>query len=99
METLAITDTTRGLTERQVALNNIPMLQDIKIADKMTAGEGVMVSMNRQTVDLARAEDFTPVEWDSMGGLAIHYRGMTVAAPRVKADMCGRCGVYHITGI
>lgn len=99
MESLAITDTTRGLTERQVALNNIPMLQDIKIADKMTAGEGIMVSMNRQTVDLARAEDFMPVEWDSMGGLAIHYRGMTVAAPRVKADMGGRCGVYHITGI
>lgn len=99
MESLAITDTTRGLTERQVAINNIPMLEDIKIADKLPAGEGVMVSMNRQTVDLARAEDFMPVEWDSMGGLATHYRGMTVAAPRVKADMSGRCGIYHITGI
>jgi len=99
METLAIQDTTRGLTERQVALNNIPMLEDIKIADKMPSGEAVMVAMNRNTVDLARAEDFTPVEWESMGGLVTHYRGMTVAAPRVKATMSGQCGIAHITGI
>ena len=99
MASLAIQDTTRGLTERQVALNNIPQLVDVKIADKMPAGEAVMVSMSRQTVDLARAEDFMPVEWDSMGGLAIHYRGMTVAAPRVKADIAGRSGIFHMTGL
>lgn len=99
MASLVITDTTRGLTEQQVALNNIPQLAAVRLSDKMPAGEAVMVAMNRQTVDLARAEDFMPVEWDSMGGLAIHYRGMTVAAPRVKADIEGRSGIYHMTGL
>lgn len=99
VQTLAISDTTRALNEMQVALANIPGLESIKFSDKMTAGEAVMVSMDPMTVDLAVAEDLMPVEWESQGGLTTHYRAMTVAVPRVKADYEGRSGIFHMTGI
>jgi uncharacterized linocin/CFP29 family protein len=99
MESLVLSDTTNQISVRQSILNSLPNLIDIKDNPKVPTGQGVMVSMDRRTVDLAVAEDFMPVEWESRGGLTTHYRGMTVAAPRVKADFSGRCGIYHITGI
>lgn len=99
METLAFADTTHTLTVRELAIQNIPQLEDIKMSDKMTAGEAVMVSLNRRTVDLAVAQEYINVEWDGPGGFGTHFRGMAIAAPRVKADYNGRCGVYHMTGI
>lgn len=99
MQSLAIVDTTAQVSARQLALNNIPELEDIKYNDKMADGEAVMVSMNREVVDLALAEDFMPVEWDAMGGLNTHYRAMTVAVPRVKADYEGRSGIFHMSSI
>lgn len=99
MEMMAISDTTRQLNEMRVALENIPELESIKFSDQMTAGEAVMVSMNMETVDLAIAEDFTTVEWESKGPLATNFRNMFVGVPRVKADFEGRSGIYHMTGI
>lgn len=99
VETLVLSDTTNQISVRQSILNSLPDLLDIKRNNKVPSGQGVMVSLDRRTVDLAVAEDFMPVEWESRGGLTTHYRGMTIAAPRVKADYNGRCGIYHITGI
>jgi uncharacterized linocin/CFP29 family protein len=98
-ESLLLADVNNQISARNLALNNIPNLADIRMSDKMTAGEAVMVSMNPETVDLAIAEDFMPVQWDEKGGLGTHYRAMTVAAPRIKADKEGRSGIFHMTGI
>lgn len=98
VQTLARTGDT-NITWRQFAIDNIPELQDIKLAHRMTAGEGVLVNMDPNTVDLAVAEDFMPVEWEAKGGLSLNFRNLIVAVPRVKSDYHGRSGVYHITGI
>ena len=98
-QTLAISDTTRIRSELQVAVDSIPALEAIRISDKVPAGEGVMVNMSRDTVELAIAEDVANVEWESMGGMVAHFRTLTVAVPRVKSDYGNRCGLAHITGI
>lgn len=98
-ETLVTTGANTDRTWRQIALEAIPELVDIKWVSKMTAGEAVMVSLEEGTVDYAIAEEFMPVEWEGMGGLSFNMRNMTVAVPRVKSDHSGRSGVYHMTGI
>lgn len=98
-QTLAISDTQRIRSELQVAVDSIPQLQDIKISDKIPAGEGVMVNMNRDTTELAIGEDVTNVEWEMMGGMSSHFKVFLVAVPRVKSDFAGNCGLVHITGI
>jgi uncharacterized linocin/CFP29 family protein len=99
VQTLAISDTTRMKSELQVALDSIPQLEAITPTDKMPAGECCLVSMTRDTTELAIGEDVSNVEWESMGGMASHFKVMTVAVPRVKSDYSGRCGIVHTTGI
>ena len=98
-QTLAISSADRDRTELQVAVEGIPSLEDIKISDKVPDGQGVMVNMSRDTTELAIGEDVTNVEWETMGGMASHFRVMTVSVPRVKSDYDGRCGLVHISGI
>jgi len=99
VQTLAISDTTRVRSELQVAVDSIPQLEAIKQTDEVPAGEGVMVSMTRDTTELAIGEDVTNIEWESQGGMVSHFRVMMVAVPRVKSDYAQRCGIVHATGI
>jgi len=71
----------------------------VRLASKMTAGEAVLVSMRREVVDVARAMDIMPVEWDEKGGLVTRWKVMTAQVPRVKSTADGKSGVVHFTGI
>lgn len=92
-------NTATDRTYRQILLEAIPDLEDIVWASKCTAGEAVLHSMDRGTVDMAITEQFLPIEWEGMGGLRFNMRAMAMMSPRVKADAQNRSGVCIITGI
>lgn len=76
---------------------NIPQIRDIKVAQSLSAGELVLVQLTEDVVDWVVAEDITMVEWDEQGGMVSQFKVMAVAAPRVKSDADGRCGVVYYT--
>jgi uncharacterized linocin/CFP29 family protein len=71
----------------------------IKASNYVTAGQGVMINMTSDVVDLAIGQEIAPVEWETKGGLVTHYKVLTAAVPRIKADASGRSGIAHISGI
>jgi uncharacterized linocin/CFP29 family protein len=71
----------------------------VRLASKMVAGEAVLVSMRRDVVDLARAQDIVPTEWDEKGGLVSRFKVWTAQVPRVKSTAAAASGVVHFTGI
>jgi uncharacterized linocin/CFP29 family protein len=71
----------------------------IQPTNYITAGQGVLVAMNRDVVDLAIGQDILPVEWDTKGGLTTRWKVLAAMIPRVKADAGGRSGIAHISGI
>jgi len=85
--------------ELTVINKQLPMIKDIKRSFNLTDGQMVMVQMTSGVVDLAIAEDITPVQWDEMGGMLTKFRIMTALAPRIKFDSNLNCGVLHYTGI
>lgn len=80
-------------------LKRLQGLSDVKPGDRLTAGTGVLVSMRKDVVDLAIGQDLTVVEWETKGGLMLHFKVLSALAVRVKADQAGGSGVCRLTGI
>lgn len=97
-ETLNLIDPTNARSERDVIKQNIPDILDVKRSFELTDGHMVMVQMTSDVVDLAIAQDITPVQWQEMGGMIYKYRVMTALAPRIKYDANNHTGVLHYTG-
>lgn len=72
---------------------------NIRRADKVPAGTGVMVKPQAEVVDLSVAEDIQTVEWETQGGMQNHYKVMAAMAPRIKSDYNSQSGIVEITGI
>jgi hypothetical protein len=87
-----------GQSAMQRCLDSIPQLRFIKPADVLTSGTLVLVTLVRDVVDLALAQDIVPIEWETKGGLVQNFIVMCAMVPRVKADADGHSGIVHATG-
>lgn len=85
---------TRTIRERLLQLNG---LQDIKVADFLTADNVVLVQMDAETVDWAEAQAVTTLQYTNNGGMTERFKVFCVGVPRVKSDYDGRCGIVHLS--
>lgn len=97
-EMLAVYTDGSGHTALRRCVENIPGLQKVQNAGVLTSGTLVLVSMQRNVVDLAVAQDIVTIEWGEMGGMLSRFKVMAAMAPRIKADAAGRSGIVHYTG-
>jgi len=80
-------------------VKRIQGIEDVRPGDRLTSGTAVMVTMRRDVVDLAIGQELTVVEWESKGGMMLHFKVMCALAARVKSDAAGGSGICTITGI
>ncbi len=80
-------------------VKRIQGIEDIRPGDRLTSGTAVMVTMRRDVVDLAIGQELTVVEWESKGGMMLHFKVMCALAARVKSDAANGSGICTITGI
>lgn len=85
---------TRTVRERILALSGI---EDVIVADFLTGNNVVLVSLTKDVVDLAVAQDITTVQWTNNGGMSEEFKVMAVWVPRLKSDFDGRSGITHLT--
>lgn len=64
-----------------------------KVSDMMTASRVLLVEMTPQTVQLVDGMQPTNIEWDTMGGLEVNFKVMSILVPRLRSDKSGRCGI------
>jgi len=91
---LGVYDDGSGQTPLQRILN-IPGIEEVKASDVLSDNTALMVQMTRDVVDLAVAQDVTTVQWDSQGGMQVHFKVMAALAPRVKRDYNGNTGIVY----
>lgn len=85
-----------GRTIREVLLS-ISGVDAITVADMMgSSPQAVLVSLTRETVDLAIAQEPTTISWQEMGGMQDRFKTMAVWVPRIKSDYDGRTGIVHL---
>jgi uncharacterized linocin/CFP29 family protein len=88
------TSDTRTIRQRIMQLNGI---QDIKVADRLTNHNVLLVQLDSNVVDLAIAQDINTVQWDAKGGLQSMFKVMAIWVPRIKSDYDGKSGIVHLS--
>lgn len=86
------TSDTRTIRERIMQLSGI---QAIEVVDRLADYNVILVQMDRNTVDLAIAQDVSTVQWQEQGGLQEKFKVLAVWVPRMKSDYDGKCGIAH----
>jgi len=76
----------------------MPQISSINLLPTLTAGNILLVQMDRTVVEWAQALDIQVREWMSGDGLQSNFKVLAVAAPKVKSDYSGRSGIVHATG-
>ena len=76
-------------------LLEIEPLQSVRHSTWMTTGEVLLVQLTSDVVDLPIGSDITTVEWDTKGGMQMHFKIMAAMAPRIKSDANGNTGIVH----
>lgn len=71
------------------------VISRVRISDTLSAGNVVMVQMERSVLDLAIASDVTTVQWESGSGWSNHFQVFSSWAPRLKSSHDGYCGIMH----
>ena len=84
----------RTIRDRLLMLSG---LEDIKVADFLTADNVILVQMTRDVVDWAEAQDVTTIQYTNNGGMTERFKVFTVAVPRVKVDYDGKSGIVHLS--
>lgn len=86
---------TPGTTIRERLLK-ISGITDIRVIDRLTANNVVMVQMTSDVVRLVRGMGIQNVQWGTEGNLITKYKVMMIQVPQVRADQEGNSGVVHL---
>jgi uncharacterized linocin/CFP29 family protein len=84
---------TQTIRDRILKISGI---QDIKVADRMTADNVVMVQMTSNVVRIVDGMPITNVEWKSEGQFVGNYKVMTIQVPQIRSDYNGNTGLVHL---
>lgn len=87
------TATGRTIRERLLQLSGI---QEIKVVDRLSNHNVILVQLTRDVIDLAKAQDVTTVQWEVEGGMQVRFKTYAVWAPRIKSDFSGKSGIVHM---
>lgn len=77
-------------------LEAISGIQGVRSADYL--GDTWDLVLVQQTSDVIReviGMDITTVQWETMGGLQVHFKVMAVMVPQIRADKNGNTGIVH----
>lgn len=72
-------------------------IQGVKVVDRLPADTVLLVTMQRDVVDLIDGMSIQNVQWDSEGGFVHNYKVMTIQVPRIKSDYDGRSGIVKLS--
>lgn len=70
---------------------------DVKVADKLTDDNVIMVQMTSDVVRMVEGLPITTVEWQTEGNMVFHFKVMTINVPQVRNDQDSRSGIVHLS--
>lgn len=72
-------------------------IEGIKVADKLTDDNVIMVELKPETVRMCVGFQPMVIEWSSHGGMQFEYKIMAIMVPQMRADADGNIGLVHAT--
>ena len=82
-------------------LRKIEGIQDVRRLDFLASATNpftlLMVQMTSDVCRAVNGMDITTIQWESMGGMRVNFKVMTIQVPQLRADFSGNCGILHAT--
>lgn len=76
-------------------IRRIEGIEDVVTLDYLNGYDMILVQM---TTDVARevvGMDITTVQWETHGGMELHFKVMCILVPQIRADSNGNTGIVH----
>lgn len=86
------TNSDRTILERLLAVAGITQ---IKAADVLSANNVVLTQMSADNTKMVIGMQPTVVQWETQGGMRLHFKVMTIMVPRVAATHIDQSGIVH----
>lgn len=80
-------------------LKRIEGIQDVRRLDFFTgaAYQMILVQMTNEVAQAVNGMDVTAIQWETVGGMQVHFKWMCIMAPRILSDQNQNCGLAHFT--
>ena len=68
----------------------------IKVVDRLTAGNVLLVQMTSDTVRIVNGMGIQTVQWKEEGQFITKYKVMTIQVPQIRSDYNRKSGIVHL---
>lgn len=76
-------------------IRRIDGIEDVVTLDYLNGYDMVMVQQTTNVVREVVGMDITTVQWETHGGLQLHFKVMCILVPQLRADYNGNTGIVH----
>ena len=89
-----VANPTRTLRSR---IKEIDGIQDVRRLSWFTGTpyQMILVQMTSEVAQAVNGMDINAIQWETQGGLQVHFKWMCIYAPRLFSDLNGNCGICH----
>lgn len=70
-------------------------ISDIRSLDHLTGYQMILVQMSSDVVRIVNGMDITTLQWETMGGLQVHFKVMAMMVPQFRSDYHSNTGIVH----
>lgn len=79
-------------------LRRIEGISDVRRLDFLTTDNTLLlIEMTSNVAQAVNGMDLTTIQWETHGGMQIHFKVMCIQVPRIFSDINGNCGICHGT--
>lgn len=89
---------TKGENTLRDRINKTKGFAPMETLDYLTGYQIILVQKTQDVFRAVIGMDFTTIQWESMGGLMIHFKVMGIMVPQPRADINDATGIVHCTG-
>lgn len=77
-------------------IRRIEGVSDVRRLDFFTGTfQMIMIEMTSNVAQAVNGMDINTLQWETMGGMRLHFKVMCIQVPRIFSDINGNCGICH----
>lgn len=87
--------TTQTLRNRLLSIGDGSDIRGIRQLDYLTGYQMILVQMTSDVIREVIGMDFTTLQWETDGGMEVHFKIMCIMVPQIRSDQNGSTGIVH----
>lgn len=78
-------------------IRTLDSISGVVMVDHLTGYDLILVQVSTDVIRMINGMDVTTVQWETDGGMNVHFKVMTIMVPQIRKDFNSRTGLVHAT--